>query len=60
MPYDLSAYPTAPTYACTYNILPPSMDALARALLGHIPFAGQLPVSIPGLYPIGHGIVSAD
>jgi len=60
MPYDLSAYPKAPTYACTYNLLPPSMDALARALLGHIPFAGRLPVSIPGLYPIGHGILSAD
>ena len=35
-------------------------DALARALLGHIPFAGRLPVSIPGMYPLGHGILSAD
>jgi len=48
MPYDLTAYPAVPTYACTYTILPPSMEALADALWGRIPFVGQLPVSIPG------------
>ncbi|MFN8504661.1 glycoside hydrolase family 3 protein [Kouleothrix sp.] len=53
-PYDLAAYPEAPTYACSYGILPPSIEALALALLGHIPFGGRLPVSIPGLYPLGH------
>jgi beta-N-acetylhexosaminidase len=46
MPYDLEAYPAAPTYACTYSILSPSMDALADALFGKIPFAGRLPVSV--------------
>ena len=49
MPYDLAAYPGVKTYACTYSILPPSMDALADALFGKIPFTGRLPVSIPGL-----------
>jgi len=49
MPYDIQAYPAAPTYLCTYSLQPPSMEALAQALWGHIPFAGQLPVSIPGL-----------
>ena len=47
MPYDLLAYPTAPTYVCVYSIQSPAMEALARALFGHIPFAGRLPVSIP-------------
>ena len=47
MPYDLLAYPTAPTYVCAYSIQPPAMEALAQALFGHIPFAGRLPVSIP-------------
>lgn len=56
MPYDLAAYPSAPTYACTYGILPPSMEALARALWGDIPFGGRLPVSIPGMYALGHGL----
>jgi beta-N-acetylhexosaminidase len=48
MPYDLAAYPEATTYICTYSILPPAMEALAEALFGRIPFAGILPVTIPG------------
>ena len=48
MPYDGLAYPTAPTYVCVYSIQPPAMEALAQALFGQIPFAGQLPVSMPG------------
>jgi beta-N-acetylhexosaminidase len=54
LPYDLAAFPDAPTYVCTYGILPPSMDALARSLTGQAGFPGRLPVSIPGLYPVGH------
>jgi beta-N-acetylhexosaminidase len=47
MPYDIAAFPAAPAYACTYGILPPSMDAVVDALWGRIPFAGQLPVALP-------------
>ncbi len=57
-PYDLRTYPTAPTYLCTYSILEPTMKALAKALWGEIPFQGRLPVSIPDMYPIGHGLVT--
>lgn len=60
MPYDLQAYPTAPTYVCAYSILPPSMDALARAFFGHIPFVGRLPVSIPALYERGYALDVGD
>ncbi len=49
MPYDLAVYPTASTYVCTYSILPPAMEALAEAFFGQIPFAGSLPVTIPGI-----------
>jgi beta-N-acetylhexosaminidase len=55
MPNDLLAYPTAPTYLCTYSILDPSLEALASALWGEHPCPGRLPVSIPGLYALGHG-----
>lgn len=48
LPYDLQAFPNAPTYACTYSILPPALHALAAALFGKIPFAGRLPVTMPG------------
>jgi beta-N-acetylhexosaminidase len=54
-PYDLARYPAAPAYLCSYGILPPTMDALADALFG-APISGRLPVAIPGLYPIGHGL----
>lgn len=46
MPYDLAAYPGVHTYACTYSILPPAMEALAAALMGKIDFRGKLPVTV--------------
>ena len=55
LPYDLMAFPQAATYVCTYSLLEPSMRALAAAMFGEIPFQGRLPVSIPSLYPLGHG-----
>lgn len=56
-PYDLAAYPRVGTYLCSYGILPPTMDALAAALFtGEAP--GRLPVSIPGLYPVGYWMSS--
>ena len=54
-PYDLARYPTAPTYLCTYGIHPPSLQALGDGLFGLTSIEGRLPVSIPDLYPIGHG-----
>ncbi|MGD0751091.1 MAG: glycoside hydrolase family 3 N-terminal domain-containing protein [Anaerolineales bacterium] len=54
LPYDLAAFPDAPTYLCTYSLLEPSMQALAKALFGHISINGKLPVSIPGLYKVGY------
>lgn len=47
MPYDLAAYPTAPTYLCTYSLQPAALEALARVLWGDQPAVGHLPVSIP-------------
>jgi len=55
LPYDLTVFPEAKTYVCTYNILEPSMRALAKALFGEIKFEGRLPVSIPEMYDLGHG-----
>jgi len=51
LPYDLAAFPEAPTFVCAYSIVQPSLEALAAALWGAAPFEGHLPVSIPGLYP---------
>ncbi|MCP5099374.1 MAG: glycoside hydrolase family 3 protein, partial [Chloroflexi bacterium] len=55
-PYDITVYPEVATHLCTYSILPPSMTALAKVLWGEIPTQGKLPVTIAGLYSIGHGL----
>jgi len=31
-----------------------------RAITGEIEFKGKLPISLPGLYPIGHGLVAGQ
>jgi beta-N-acetylhexosaminidase len=56
LPYDLAAFPEAPAFVCAYSILTPSLEALADVLFGAARAEGRLPVSIPGLYPAGHGI----
>ncbi|WDQ33995.1 beta-N-acetylhexosaminidase [Paenibacillus marchantiae] len=45
-PYDLLAIPEVQVYVAAYESRPLAMDSAARALMGHIPFAGKLPVSI--------------
>ena len=46
-PFDLASYPGVGTYACSYGIQPPSIAALADALVGAVPFRGRLPVHLP-------------
>ncbi|HEY6057793.1 MAG TPA: glycoside hydrolase family 3 protein [Candidatus Limnocylindrales bacterium] len=45
-PFDLEAYPSVTTYACTYGVQRPSVEALAAALFAEIPFSGRLPVPL--------------
>jgi beta-N-acetylhexosaminidase len=59
-PYDLAGYPEASTHLAAYGIHPPTMTALVDALLGLAPVSGRLPVAIPGLYPIGHGLTRPE
>lgn len=55
-PQDLSSYPLAETHICTYSSHLPSVHALAQAIFGQLEFGGRLPVSIPGLNAVGHGL----
>ena len=56
LPYDLAAFPEAPTYLCTYGLLEPSMKALGRVLFGTVEPQGRLPAGIPGLHPTGFSL----
>ena len=52
-PYDLMAFPSVSSYAAGYGTQPVSLSALARVLCGEVIPQGQLPVELPGLYPLG-------
>ncbi len=55
-PYLPLAIPDSPSYLLAYGLYPVSQRAAAKALFGEIEIAGKLPVSLPGLYPLGHGV----
>jgi len=38
-------YPAATTHVCSFGVLPPTLEAIAAALVGRIPFRGRLPVA---------------
>ncbi len=58
-PYDLLQFPGVPAYLATYGSDESSLAAAARVLLGIAKAPGRLPVSLPGLYPLGHGMIDA-
>jgi beta-N-acetylhexosaminidase len=58
-PYLLQAMPRVPAYLAAYSTFAVSQRAAARALAGEIEIAGRLPVTLPGLYPRGHGLARA-
>jgi beta-N-acetylhexosaminidase len=55
-PYLLAAMPESPSYLLAYSPFPVSQRAAAKALVGEIEISGKLPVTLPGLYPRGHGM----
>ena len=55
-PYLLSAFPSAPAYLLAWGGQDVCQEAAARALLGTVPVAGHLPVSIPPYLARGAGL----
>jgi beta-N-acetylhexosaminidase len=55
-PYFLGQFPDVDCYLCAYRWDDPAQKAAAKALFGEIDITGRLPVSLPGLYPLGHGL----
>ncbi len=55
-PYFLRHFPGVGGYVCMYRNTPETQAIAARALFGEMDITGKLPVSLPGLYPFGHGI----
>jgi len=55
-PYFLRHFPDVKGYVCMYRNTPETQQIAARALFGEMDVTGRLPVSLPGLYAIGHGL----
>jgi beta-N-acetylhexosaminidase len=55
-PYFLRHFPEVDGYLCLYRNSARAQEVAARAVCGEIGIEGRLPVSIPGLYPVGHGL----
>src|SRR5262249_22388806 len=55
-PYLLRQFPEVPVYLCAYGGAESSQRAVIGALFGEDAVGGKLPVTLPGLYPYGHGL----
>ncbi|GGE28855.1 beta-N-acetylhexosaminidase [Marinithermofilum abyssi] len=55
-PYDIEKFPEVDAYITTYGYRSVSLKAAVDTLFGANQPKGKLPVTIPGLYPYGHGL----
>ena len=55
-PYTATFLPKLPAVLLGYEFSDFTERAAARALAGEIPIGGKLPIALPGMFPIGHGL----
>jgi beta-N-acetylhexosaminidase len=58
-PYTATFLPKLPAVLLGYEFSDFTERAAAKALAGEIPIGGRLPVSLPGMFPVGHGLTRA-
>lgn len=56
-PYLIRQFPAVRNYVVTYAIEEVAQAAAVRTMFGEVPFTGKLPVSVPGIFELGAGIV---
>src|SRR5436309_4808907 len=55
-PYTATFLQKLPTMLLTYEEFDGVESAAVRALAGESPISGKLPITLPGMFPFGHGI----
>jgi beta-N-acetylhexosaminidase len=55
-PYVAAAVPELPTVLLTYDFYDVPEASAVRAIAGEAPISGRLPIALPGLFPVGHGL----
>jgi beta-N-acetylhexosaminidase len=58
-PYAAMSTPTLPAMLLTYDFSDAAEQSAVRALAGEISIGGRLPVALPGMFPLGHGLTRA-
>jgi beta-N-acetylhexosaminidase len=56
-PYTAMGMPDAPSLMLTYDFSDGAERAAVKALAGEIPIGGKLPIALPGMFEVGHGLV---
>jgi beta-N-acetylhexosaminidase len=55
-PYVAVAVPEVPAVLLTYDFYDMPEASMVRAIAGEAPIEGRLPIALPGLFPVGHGL----
>lgn len=55
-PYAAMGLPELPAILLTYDISDHAEAAAVRAMSGEAPIGGRLPITLPGFFPVGHGL----
>ena len=55
-PYTPMFVPEIPSMMLTYDFSDYAEDSAVRALAGESAIGGKLPITLPGLFPLGHGL----
>ena len=56
-PYVPLSVPELPAMLVTYDFSDYAELSAVRAIAGEIPIGGKLPITLPGLFPVGHGLL---
>jgi beta-N-acetylhexosaminidase len=55
-PYVAAAAPELPSMLLTYDFYDLAEASAVRAIAGEAKISGRLPIALPGLFPVGHGL----
>jgi hypothetical protein len=55
-PYVPMSVPSVPAMLLTYDFSDDAETSVVKALTGEIAIGGKLPIALPGMFPLGHGM----
>ncbi len=58
-PYVPMSLPDLPAMLLTYDFSDFAEESAVKALAGEIAIGGKLPIALPGMFPVGHGLTRA-